>query len=282
MYICADELGAFIHTHDKEMTDGLSAFYDPTPYQQSRRGGGDGNGLKIRIQSPQLNILCGTTPQNLTDLMPEKAWGQGFTSRLIMIFADERSIGDDFEACEQTWSDNLKHDMTIINGLVGGFHITPEYRTAVMNWKNLGEPPVPAHPKLVHYITRRRTHLYKLSMIAAIDAGNSLVLTKNEFNRAMSWLIEAEERMPEIFKAGTTNADSQAMEEILHFIGACDRGKGVSEQRIRHFARDKVPLYSILRIVDILEQSGQIHMTGKDRSTGIRYFQVATQNDLLD
>ena len=32
MYICADELGAFMSKYDNEMIDGLSAFYDPDPY----------------------------------------------------------------------------------------------------------------------------------------------------------------------------------------------------------------------------------------------------------
>ena len=72
---------------------------------------------------------------------------------------------------------------------------------------NLGEPPVPDHPKLIHYITRRRTHLYKLSMVASIDRSNALSLTQDDFNKALGWLIEAELTMPDIFKAGSTSVD---------------------------------------------------------------------------
>ena len=107
MYIAADELGTFVHKYDNEMIDGLSAFYDPDPYQQVRRT----SDVNIKIKSPQLNILCGTTPQNLTDFMPEKAWGQGFTSRLLMVFSDERIIGDDFAPVESSHSVDLLHDM---------------------------------------------------------------------------------------------------------------------------------------------------------------------------
>ena len=64
MAIFADEMGAFIHKYDNEMIDGLSAFYDPTPYQQVRRT----TDLRVKIEAPQLNMLCGCTPQNLTDL----------------------------------------------------------------------------------------------------------------------------------------------------------------------------------------------------------------------
>ena len=228
--------------------------------------------LRIKIESPQINMLCGCTPQNLTDLMPEKAWGQGFTSRLIMIFSDERIIGDDFAEVEKTYSADLAHDLAIINEQIGQFEVTKDYRDAVNNWRALGEPPVPSHPKLIHYVTRRRTHLYKLSMVSAIDRSNALILTKDDFNRAMGWLLEAEASMAEIFKAGATNADAAAMEEILHFVKIHDGEYGVSEQKITRFARDRLPIHSIHRVVDILERSGQIHLLGIDRTTKIKYF----------
>lgn len=268
MYICSDELGAFISEYKTEMTDGLSAFYDPDPYQQSRRT----SNIHIKIESPQINLICGSTPQNLTDLMPEKAWGQGFSSRIIMVFSDERILGDDFAATEEIHSEDLMDDMQIINGLYGQFQVTEEYRAAVNLWRQQGEPPVPNHPKLIHYVTRRRAHLYKLSMVSAIDRSNALILTRDDFNRAMGWLLEAEETMPDIFKAGATNADAQAMDEIHHYIKISDRGQGVSEQKITRFAMERIPLHSVLRVIDIMERSGQIHLRGIDRSTKMRYF----------
>lgn len=273
MFICADELGAFIHKYDNEMIDGLSAFYDPNPYQQVRRT----NDLKVQIKSPQLNILCGSTPQNLSDFMPEKAWGQGFTSRLIMVFSDERIIGDDFAPTIVKHSDNLAHDLCAINNLVGGFEVTSGYIEAVNNWRQLGEVPVPSHPKLLHYVTRRRVHLYKLSMISAIDRSNALILTRDDFNRALGWLLEAELTMPEIFKAGATNADGQAMEEIVHFISINDRGQGVSEQKITRFAADRIPVNSIIRALEILERSGQIHVFGVQRGTKIKFYKTGAR-----
>jgi hypothetical protein len=268
LYIAADELGAFIHKYDNEMIDGLSAFYDPDPYSQTRRT----SDIRIKIESPQLNIICGTTPQNLTQLLPEKAWGQGFTSRLIMVFSDERIIGDDFAPPVKSFSDDLANDLDIINGLVGEFEVTADYRDLVNKWRQLGESPVPNHPKLIHYVTRRRAHLYKLSMVAAIDRSNALILTRDDFNTAMNWLLEAEDTMLEIFKAGATNADAQAMEEIMHFVKINDRGHGVSEQKITRFASDRIPLHSVARVVDIMERSGQIYCKGEDRATKIRYF----------
>lgn len=268
MFIAADELGAFIHKYDDEMIAGLSAFYDPDPYSQSRRT----RDLKIVIKSPQLNILAGSTPSNLLKFMPEGAWDQGFTSRLIMIFSDERIIGDDFAPKAHSHSQSLDHDIRIINSLSGEFTVTADYRNAVNNWRSLGEVPVPNHPKLLHYVTRRRAHLYKLSMIASIDRDNSLVLTRDDFNTAMNWLVEAETYMPEIFKAGSGGADAQALQEIEYFIKTSDRGKGVPEQKIINFALERIPLHSIMRVIDIMQGSGTIHPLGIDKRTGQRIF----------
>jgi hypothetical protein len=274
MFIAADELGAFVSKYDDEMIAGLSAFYDPDPYSQTRRT----RDLKLSIKSPQLNMLCGSTPSNLMKFMPEGAWDQGFTSRLIMIFSDERIVGDDFAPKATNHSSSLEHDIRIINSLTGEFTVTNDYRNAVNDWRAMGEIPVPNHPKLLHYVTRRRAHLYKLSMVASIDRDSSLVLTKEDFNTAMGWLLEAESFMPEIFKAGASNADAQALDEIKYFIQtSClsdKNGKpsGITESRIVNFARERIPIHSIMRVIDIMVGSGMIRATGVDSRTGQRIF----------
>lgn len=283
MYICADEMGAFISKYDKEMTDNLSSLYDVQQYDQERRTGE----VRIKIKKPQINLICGTTPQNLLDTMPENAWGQGFSSRVIMVFSDERIKGDDF--AENTSADytDLEYELGIISNLTGQFTITESYRKAVNNWEDLGFPPVPNHPKLLHYNSRRKVHLYRLSMISAVDRGNVLVIDVSDFNRAMGWLLEAESTMPDIFKAGATNADGAAMDEITNFIMINDKGLGISEQAITHFARNRVPLHSILRVIEILEQSGQIWCRGMNSHTGLKYYSVVKEgqvapNSILD
>ncbi len=157
---------------------------------------------------------------------------------------------------------------------MGEFKVTEDYRTAVNNWRGLGEPPVPNHPKLIHYATRRRVHLYKLSMVAAVDRSDTLLLTKEDFNRAMGWLLEAEVNMPDIFKAGGGGADAKAMDEIYHFVLVSDRGQGVPEHKITNFARERVPIHSILRVIDVMERSGMIRAVAIDPKTKQRLYQA--------
>lgn len=270
MLIAADELRAFIHKYDDEMIGGLSQFYDAHPYGQKRRG----KEINIKFKSPQLNMLCGTTPSDLLNILPEAAWGQGFTSRSIFVFSDERPVGDDFATITRNLSEELLHDLRIINGLHGEFAVTEDYRNLVNLWRQSGELPAPTHPKLIHYNTRRRVNLYKLSMVAALDRSNTLLLTREDFNTAMNWLVAAEAFMEDIFKAGVAGGDSAAMDEIKHFVATNDTGRGVSEHRIVNFARERVPAHSVMRVIEIMERSGEISAKFMDAKTGLRLFRV--------
>jgi hypothetical protein len=270
LYITADELSAFMHKYDEEATGVLSDFYDPQPYGQTRRG----NELNIKIKSPQINLICGSTPSTLLKYMPETAWDQGFMSRVIMVFSDERQIGDDFATVDTSLNPDLIHDLRSISGLVGPFEVTPDYRKAVDNWRALREPPLPTHPKLIHYATRRRVHLYKLSMVSAIDRSDVLMLTVDDFNRALGWLIEAEATMPDIFKAGAGNADARAMDEIYHYVLTMGARGPVAERKIVNFAKEHIPLHSIERVVGVMERSGQLVAVGLDKRTGLRMYRA--------
>lgn len=267
--ITAEELTAFMHKYDDEMVGLLSAFYDPDPYAQSRRG----KDIKIKIDKPMVNLISGTTPSNLVALMPETAWDQGFTSRVILVHSDERIIGDDFAGNSVEMSEDLKHDIKMIGALSGQFSVTAEYRDKVNFWREKGEPPTVNHPKLLHYKTRRRVHLYKLSMVSAADRGDVLLLTAADFDRALNWLVEAETFMPDIFTSGSTGTDARALDEIQHYMKAADRGNGVPEHMIVNFARTRIPLNTIWRVIETMVASGMIENVGQDKF-GKRWFKA--------
>ena len=272
--IIADEIGTFLHKYEREMSDGISAFYDPVPYGHERRG----NDIRIKIKSPQLNLLCGLTPSTMLDVIPESAWGQGLMSRIIMVFSDEHILGDDFENVTREIPQPLVDDLKHINTLIGEFKVTEEYRKLVYAWRECGESldgaPIPSHPKLLHYNSRRRVNLYKLSMIAAIDKSDYLLLDREAFNIAMGWLTEAERHMPEVFQAGAQGTDGKVMEELIHFIDTMGGPKGCSEHLITRFASERLPIHTVMRVIEVMEKSGQIHESARNTRTGMRLFKV--------
>lgn len=274
LYIAINELSAFMHDykHAGELVAGLTDIYDCDHYGQARRGGD----LRISIENPQLNIIAGSTPARLINLIPEYAWEDGFTSRIIMIYADDKPSIDIFHSAIKLMPNDMIHDLKIINSIIGEFTWTEEWTEAMNAWKELKFKPVPSHPKLEHYCTRRFTHLMKLSMISSIDRSNDLVLTKDDFNRAMLWLLRAEERMPLIFSGGQGGTDSKAIDEIEHFIRMAGPD-GVNEQSVLNYARKHIMFATnVTKVLALMEQSGLIKMTKLDKRTGLRHF-IANQ-----
>jgi len=270
LYIAPDELSAFMQEYKgNELIPGLTTFYDTdSPYGQHRRT----TGLKLKIDRPQLNILTGTTPANIMKFIPESAWEDGFTSRIIFIYADSQPKIDVFKAKVREMPKDMLDDLKLINSIVGQIGWDEAYAEQMQGWKSLGYPPVPNHPKLTHYCTRRFAHMIKLSMVACIDRGEAILsMSKGDFDRAYNWLCEAEKEMGKIFTAVSGSADSKAMDEIAFFVRQYPNG--VSEHQLVGFARTRVTYAnSIQKILEVMQQSGMIKCVALDPRTKLRVF----------
>jgi hypothetical protein len=260
LYIMSDELSAFMHEYAGDLIAGLTTFYDGVPYSQTRRVGK----IDINIDAPQLNILCGSTPSNLTGkIIPENAWEQGFMSRVILVYSDERPLIDVFNIAKKEKPVDLIHDLRLINALHGEFGWDKEFAEYMHKWKKMGLEPKPQHPKLATYNSRRFAHVIKLAMVSNVDRGGDLHLTKQDFNKAMEWILEAEERMPLIFKAGPGGADSRAIEEILFFIR--QHPNGIEEHKIMNYARQHLEYSTnVIRTIELMEKSDLIYKAAFD------------------
>ena len=263
--ILADELSAFMPLYEPELIGGLTTFYDCVPYAQHRRG----KDIRIKIDSPQLNILSGTTPSNLIKFVPEIAWEQGFMSRVIMVYGDERPMQNLFTQRKNEMPPEMIHDLRQIAGLHGQFTATTEFADAIHEWRLGGCKPEPSHPKLAHYNSRRLGHVLKLSMVSAVDRGNLLLLEMQDFSRALSWLHEAEKRMGSIFHQGQQNPDSQVMDEIIAFINGHDV---ISSTKVYNFARRLAAAWAIDKIINVMLEGGMMKVISVDSKSGVRMY----------
>lgn len=259
--ILADELSALIHTYDREFMAGLTKIYDGGFYGQSRRG----KDLRIKLESPQLNILAGTTPSNLIQFMPEGAWEQGFASRIVLIFSADRHLTDlfDFRRADPLHAASrgaLAHDLQLIYSLFGEMEFADDAIAEIREWRAAGEKPTPTHPKLVSYCARRTSFLIKLCMVASASRGGDMKITVEDYRLAKAWMLGAEEAMPDIFSAGIAGGDSKAMDEGWYFVWArwAKVKKAVPEHELIHFMRERVPSHSVLRVIEIMEKDGTL------------------------
>lgn len=278
LLIALNELSVMFPAYDAEIMNRFTDLYDCDVYEETRRA----KSIKISIPNSQVNIIAATTPSYLNELMPPGAWDQGFISRVIMIFSAERIVKSLFETRPKNFElfKALSEDLKIIGEMYGQFQWELAAQAAMENWAKAGGPPIPDHPRLVHYTSRRNAHLLKLCMVANVSRadGNQLITVK-DFQQALDWLIEAEFYMPDIFKSMVTGGDTAAMDDCFHFILQTymkDR-KPLPEHRIVHYLSQRVPAHSVMRVLETMYRSNMLEIPDHDAQGRNLYKPVARQ-----
>lgn len=254
--ILSNELGVLIPGYDNEFMNTLTHLYDNHPYSERRRS----KDLHFKLEKPQLNLLAATTPSYLNDVMPVGAWDQGFISRVIMVYSGKTQIRELFgeEVGNKDLQRKLQADLVHIGKLYGKMSFEEDAVTAISEWHKAEGPPVPDHPRLVHYCTRRTAHLLKLCMVASAAESDDLVIRLEHFTQALDWLIEAESYMPDIFKAMSNGGDSNVIKETWHYAYQLHmkEKKPILENRLILFIQGRTPSHNVMRILEVMERGG--------------------------
>ena len=259
MVVPCPEFGVFFTHHDLEFLSVLNHIYvNPPLYREERRTSGI-----IEINKPHLVFLTGTQPDYLNSFLPEEAWGMGFTSRLMMIYAEGAPPADLFASSAFQGAD-LAEGLRRVFALKGEFTWSKNAIDEINAWNRAGCPPIPTHSKLLHYNGRRALHAIKLSMISAVSRDENLYVTVEDFERARDWLITAEAVMPDIFRAMGQKSDQQIIADLhLHLYRiwssvSLDKRMPIPVKAIYEFLHTRVPSEKIPRLIEVAEKLGYI------------------------
>lgn len=256
--VISNELGVLIPAYENDFINVLTDIYDCKRYSERRRT----TKREFDIRAPQFNILAATTPSYLNNLMPEGAWDQGFISRTMLIYSGRGESVDLFEefALNKELYQSLVVDLKRIgNGLYGRFRFTEDAVKLFRYWmKENKEEPLPDHPKLQHYNSRRQSHLLKLCMIASASTSDDLIVTDENFTEALDWMLEAEAAMPDIFRSMVSGGGARIIDDTWHF--AYDRWRKkkepIPETLIVAFIAERAPVNEVMRYLDIMQRNG--------------------------
>ncbi len=238
----------------------LTDLWDSKDYSESRRHRSDEE--QIRLEKVQLNMLAAGPPAFLSSFLPDGAWDMGFMSRVIMIYSGEQKKVSLFadQSTDDGELDQCQDILKRIGQIYGRIEFTEEAKDMLDNFYLTGGHPIPDHPKLGTYVVRRIVHLLKLSMIASMSRSDELVIEKEDVQRALDWLLEAEIYMPDIFKAMAQGGSGKVMEDVWYYVfnTYSKEQQPVQEYRLIQFLQEKVPVHSIKPTVDMMEKSKMI------------------------
>lgn len=243
--IMSNELGTMIPAYEGDFMNTLTDLYDCKRYSETRRT----NKIDIEINAPQLNFIAATTPSYLNGLLPEGAWDQGFLSRTMLIYSGGIESYDLWEMNQQDDSlmEALIYDLKSVGNMFGEITIDKDVQEAFTAWQRAGRPPVPDHPKLMHYNTRRAAHLLKLCMVACVSQSDKRVINLDHYVEAQNWLFKAEYSMADIFRSMTMGAISSIIDNTWYHAYSIylKEQQPVAQHRMFAFLAERIPAHQI-------------------------------------
>lgn len=216
--IFSNEFTVFLGYQNRELISSLCDWYDcPNrwTYDTITRD-------KEIIIGCWVNILAGTTPDNIQESLPTAVIGAGLTSRIIFVNEEKKNKLVIFPTATQKEIDlqqHLIHDLEQISLMSGTFHFSENAMKLYSKWCHIADDNPPFHDtKFDGYCGRRRNHLLSLAMVCSVSRDNSLVLMDIDIERAALLLEEVEVKMGTIFRGLGKSDISSLINDAIIFI----------------------------------------------------------------
>lgn len=249
--ICASEFSRVIGQNNHSMLDFLGERYDGEDYEYQTRQS------HIKLKNTLINMIACTTPTSISNSLPPQAGGQGFLSRIILVYGAKK-----YKKVPRPKAPNLELVGRVKESisdayykLSGGFSEDSDAEKYCEELYDY-EPEI-ADSRFVYYTERRFTHLIKLAMVLAASRGE-LNITKVDYEEAHRILRATEQGMPDALGEFGMNPLAQLKQEILEQLRA-QQGPLAMEQVIAMFHRD-ARSNEIMEVVNDLIRSKQATM----------------------
>lgn len=218
MAICISELSDFMSQYDGALAGLMTNLFDCIGLtEEQKRGRGEKSTVLV---NPGISFVMGTATGQLGVSIHKDMWNSGFMARIIMIYDDQEIIPEDmFHAApvNVAISEEIVVSLRRIGDMKGPMEWTPEAQKSLREFRVHQMVGAPTHDRLAYYVKRRWLHLGKLCMIAAI-ADERMVVEEQDFDEALTWLIDAEALMPEIFKDMFNHEDGRVYMDLQQFV----------------------------------------------------------------
>lgn len=190
-FIMADEFNNFFGNGNIEFISLLGELWDYDGVFESRIK----NGKSISVKNPTVSILGGNTPVNFASAFPPEILGQGFFSRLLLIYGEPtgKKIAFPVAPSKEITTSLIEILAMIRMTVVGIAQFTPAARLLAeyiyTAWDGIDDV------RFDSYANRRFTHLLKLMLVMSASRGSNEI-TEQDIVYANTVLTYTEHLMP--------------------------------------------------------------------------------------
>ncbi|MGE4259196.1 MAG: DUF3987 domain-containing protein [Candidatus Babeliales bacterium] len=212
-YICSGEFTDFIGQNNMEFITMLTNMWDNLDIYTNPKI----TGKSVTVERPTVNLLGANTPEGFALAFPPEALGNGFLSRVIMLYAEvtgnkvawpEARSKEETEALAQEMIDCRE-------AMEGEIGIHPDTRS--LGSKIYKQDIRIDDVRFSHYKQRRFIHLLKNSMVlAAMDMSKEILPI--HMIRANTLLAHAELRMPKALGEFGASRHATVSGKIINFL----------------------------------------------------------------
>lgn len=173
-----------------------------------------------------LNMIAGTTPSFMRSAFDDKLTGEGFTSRVLFIYATKnrqeqffiRGLTEDEKIC---YEDILKHVLKL-STLYGAINYDAETRAFLDDWAlnyhnnslNRGNKS----PLMEPYYGRKKVHLQKAAMALHFGESTEMHIPLETFKRAIKIIEQEEKTMHLGITLESDNPEAKLAKNLLAFL----------------------------------------------------------------
>lgn len=220
MSIMADEANDFFGISNLEFLSILGSMWDWSglPYQNRIK-----TGKSVSISNPTITILAGNTPTSFAQAFPPEILGQGFFSRLLLIYGQPngRKIAFPKSASKKETTEIIQHLQRIKSYHLGQLEITSTAKDLLTKIYEITSDELVRDMRFDSYFNRRFIHLLKLCIVCAADV-QSKYITESVVIRANTYLSYIESLMPKALGEFGKSKNSDVTHKVLHYIDSND------------------------------------------------------------
>lgn len=213
MFIAADEFNNFIGNGNLEFVSLLGELWDYDGIYSNRIK----NGKSVSVNNPTINILGGNTPTGFSLAFPSDAIGQGFFSRLLLIYSEPSGKKITFpKAPSNEYTSHMVDFLSRIRSSSIGTITVSDTAVRLLDKIYQEFSPIP-DVRFEHYSNRRFTHLLKLAIIVTCSRC-STEISESDVIYANTVLVHTEKLMPKALGEFGKSRHSDVTHKIISVL----------------------------------------------------------------